>query len=327
MTGLAKVEGAQLAQRDNDMSQEQIDIIRNTIAKGATNTELDVFVQTCKRLRLDPFARQIFLVKRYDSSVKGMVAQPQVSIDGLRLVAERTGKYRGQTAPEWCGKDGKWTDVWLSSEPPAAARVGVYREGFAAPLVRVARYESYVQTTMDRDSNRVRPNAMWQKMPEVMLSKCSEALALRAAFPNELSGVYTSDEMGQAESDAPVSNNAASRALARPRNLDDVAQGGGTQRPFVESASSTPTRTPTTAGTTPTTSSTATIDDAEFDENGETPLSALLSEYAACVDMTSHAQLEEARKAMWTTLSPAEKRSLKEASDSAAKAIAEAENA
>lgn len=183
-------------------SREQIDIIKNTIAKGCSDAELDVFAQTCKRLRLDPFARQIFLVKRWDSQANAMVAAPQVSIDGFRLVADRTREYRGQTAPQWCGRDGKWVDVWLSDQPPAAARVGVYREGFAEPLVRVARYDSYVQTTKDKQTGEMRPNAMWQRMPDVMLSKCCESLALRAAFPNELSGVYTSDEMPSPEHDA-----------------------------------------------------------------------------------------------------------------------------
>lgn len=189
------------SQEQSGLSREQVDLIKATIAKDTTDAELSLFVQTCNRLGLDPFARQIYLVKRWDSQLRCNVAQSQVSIDGFRLVAERTRQYRGQTAPQWCGKDGKWLDVWLADEPPAAARCGVHREGFAEPLYRVAKYTSYVQTTKDRQTNTERPNRMWATMPEVMLAKCAEALALRAAFPNELSGVYTSEEMGQAESD------------------------------------------------------------------------------------------------------------------------------
>lgn len=183
--------------RNGALTREQIELIKDTIAKGATDEELRHFVAVCERLGLDPFAKQIYLVKRYDNKLGRNVATPQVSIDGFRVVAERTGQYRGQTAPEWCGYDGVWRDVWLDDEPPQAARVGIWRENNREPLFRPARLSSFVQMYNGH------PAPLWRTMPEVMLLKCAEAQALRAAFPNHLGGIYTTDEMGQADNGAP----------------------------------------------------------------------------------------------------------------------------
>jgi phage recombination protein Bet len=186
------------------LSTEQIQLIKDTIAKGATDTELAMFLQLCQRLGLDPFSRQMFLVDRWDSQLKRVIKQPMVSIDGMRVVAQRTGNYRGQTTPEWCGPDGAWKEVWLENAPPAAARIGVYHADFETPLYAIARYSAYVQTKKNGE-----PNHMWKKMPDNQLLKCAESLALRKAFPHDLAGVYSTDEMDQA------SNNQTAQAQAK----------------------------------------------------------------------------------------------------------------
>jgi phage recombination protein Bet len=167
--------------------KDAIDLIKNTVAKGTTDHELRLFLATCQRTGLDPIARQIYCVKY------GTQMSIQTGIDGFRLIAERSTHYRGQKGPFYCGEDGDWKEVWLSSNPPLAAKVGVLRDDFSEPLWAVAQMSEYAQRGSDGALR-----GMWTKMPRVMIAKCAEALALRKAFPNELSGIYSADEMEQA---------------------------------------------------------------------------------------------------------------------------------
>lgn len=198
---LAKTGGALAIRPDQtDWTEEQALVLRQSgIDNDVTKAELVGFLHLCQRTGLDPFSRQIYLIGRWDKKQQRKVFTPQTGIDGYRVVANRAiakgGGTIGYEDTLWCGKDGRWRDVWLSDEPPAAAKVTVLRDGQRFPAV--AGYREYVQTGRDGG-----PVGLWAKMPAGQLAKCASALALRMAFPHDLAGVYTAEEMAQADNPA-----------------------------------------------------------------------------------------------------------------------------
>lgn len=155
-------------------NREIIDLIKATVAPSLTDTELQLYLYTAQRMNLDPLARQIYAVKRAGRMTI------QTGIDGFRVIANRSGL---------AGIDEAIHDS-DDAEHPKWSKVTVYRmiDGQRIPYTATARWDEYA----------VRDNAMWKRMPYLMLDKCAEALALRKGFPAELSGVYTTDEMMQA---------------------------------------------------------------------------------------------------------------------------------
>ncbi|MDZ5077894.1 phage recombination protein Bet [Nesterenkonia sp. HG001] len=180
----------------------------------ATQADAQVFFHVCKRTGLDPFARQIYMIERQGKQTI------QTGIDGFRLIADRTTRRTQETLgyedTQWCGPDGKWSDVWLAPEPPAAARVVVRRGGERFP--GIALFSEYAARKRNGDLTQ-----MWRDRPAGQLAKCAEALALRRAFPQDLSGLYTSDEMQQADNRDAAPDIATTRPHGRPADEDHAA--------------------------------------------------------------------------------------------------------
>lgn len=174
-------------------SETQLAALKQIGVGNASSGDLAVFLNFAQQTGLDPFARQIYMISRWTKD--GEKWTIQASIDGLRIVAQRSRVYAGQTPVEWCGPDGVWRDVWLESGSPAAARVGVLRTGFAQPLYAVALFAEYAAVFTDKKTGETKFMGLWATKPAVMIAKCAEALALRKAFPMDLSGLYTPEEV------------------------------------------------------------------------------------------------------------------------------------
>ncbi len=173
---------------------EKVELVKDTIARGASDDELMLFLHLAQRSGLDPFSRQIYLIERR-ANVNGewkTTRQPQTGIDGLRLIADRTERY----AP---GRQPSYTYDAAGGLVTATAYVKKFVRGEWHEIAATAHYDEYVQRKKDGQ-----PNQMWAEKPHIMLAKCAEALALRRAFPAEMSGLYTADEIRSGADELPA---------------------------------------------------------------------------------------------------------------------------
>jgi phage recombination protein Bet len=174
-------------------TKDQVELVKSQIAPEATVDELKLFLYQAQRTGLDALSRQIYCIHRNVKTPTGWTKKMtiQTSIDGFRVIAERSGNYGGQSEPIFVEQDGKLI----------SCKVSVFRfhgETRYEASVGVAYWEEYVQK--DKEG---KTTGLWAKMPHTMLSKVAEALALRKAYPQDLSGLYTGDEMAQSTEETP----------------------------------------------------------------------------------------------------------------------------
>jgi len=190
---------SELASLDQ-FSLEQVDLIKQTVCKGASDAELQFFLCVCMRTGLDPFMKQIYSIPRSGQRTI------QVSIDGSRSIADKTNKYMPGRKPTF-SYNPKGELFSATSYVKKMASDGSWHE-----------IEAEALWTEYNPGN----NPIWKKMPHTMLAKCAEALALRKAFPSHLSGIYTNEEMHQAEAPQNLKSDTLYQEMVEYINADQV---------------------------------------------------------------------------------------------------------
>lgn len=204
------------------LSPAQLQLIRTMcVAPDAPDDILRLHMHLCKTYGFDPMGNMLVWQKRRDKRTNQDRWTKITTIDGFRSLAADTGDFQGRVGPFFSADGEKWSEVWTDAKkPPAYAKVGIWREGFREALFTVCNYESYCAKYNGQPSN------LWATMPEVMLAKCAEAGALRAAFPKKLAGLYVSEEMHQADN-APAALSvpvAGQNALPVPKPSPSAAK-------------------------------------------------------------------------------------------------------
>lgn len=217
---------AEPANLPGQFTREQVELIKRTVAEGTSDDELALFLEVCRTTGLNPFQRQIYAIMRQESykdpsgqwRKRGKMTI-QTGIDGYRLTASRTGLHAGTSDATYGPLDGdgypEWATVVVKKLMPG---------GHLAEFSGTARWAEYVQLKDEyvdkKKTGRLVPSGQWPKMPFLMLGKCAESLALRRAFPAELAGVYTREEMSQADvEDAVVEDVTPARPQRRGKAL------------------------------------------------------------------------------------------------------------
>jgi phage recombination protein Bet len=200
------------------LSPDQLALVRRTIAQGATDDELALYLYDCQRHGVHPLDKLLHFTKRGGKYV------PITSIDLMRTRAADTGECLGISDAEFLGTP---KDV----EFAATVTVRRFVHGQAADFTATARWAEYYPGDG--------PNGiMWRKMPHTMLGKCAEGLALRKGFPKQLAGLYAREELDQArpEGDAPRPEENGAPALPDPQPTESPAPEPRERAPFDEEA-------------------------------------------------------------------------------------------
>lgn len=216
--------------RSMELDGKQLDLIRRTVAADTNQMEFDLFMEAARRIGLDPFRKQIYAVVYSKDNAKKRKMSIITGIDGFRAVAARNGTYR----PD----ENEAVIVYDEAEKNDVNKLGIVKATVTAwksdpagdwhPVKAVAYWDEYAPLKeiwkYDADAGKKLPSGefeisgMWGKMPRVMITKCAEALAIRKGWPEDLSGVYSPEEMAQAEA-ADMSASETADAYQEERRL------------------------------------------------------------------------------------------------------------
>jgi phage recombination protein Bet len=187
-----------------EVTQQQLALIKRTVAAGATDAELELYLYDCRRHGVHPLDKLLHFTKRGGKYV------PITSIDLLRSRAAETGELAGIGDPEYTAHE--------PGQPGFAATVTVWRlvQGQRCPFTATARWAEYCPSTGQ--------DHMWRRMPYLMLGKCAESLAMRKAFPVQLSGLYAREEMGEPEVETTATPASAPPAAPQPDMREELAR-------------------------------------------------------------------------------------------------------
>lgn len=236
-----------IADNQIEFTEAQIAALKQLGVDDAPRGDLDVFFHTAKRTGLDPFSKQIYMIGR-NTKVGGYRGEPerwetkytiQTGIEGYRVVGHRIARREAIARPLarrlFCGRDGIWRDVLIEDGPPVAAKAEITCDGVLVGEA-VVKFIEYAQTTRAGELA-----GQWRDKPTVMIGKCAEAAAWRAAFPQDFAGVYEAAEFDRHQVIDGEVEPVRVRAERADRGVQGVAAALGIKTETVDAETTSPT--------------------------------------------------------------------------------------
>lgn len=177
-------------------TDEDKKLIKETVAKGTTDSEFKLFLYTAMKYALDPLVKQVWCVK-YDEKAPAAIFTGR---DGFLSIAHRSGQF-----------DGMETEAIREGGKLIGARCKVWRKDMSHPFVVEVPLGEY---------NTGKSN--WAKMPETMIKKVAESQALRRAF--DISGIYAPEEIDTEQLSPPNGGNGESQTKRAGRGSTATAE-------------------------------------------------------------------------------------------------------
>ena len=228
-----------------ELTPNELIAIKSEFCAGFTDEQFTTAMAFCRVRNLLPGKHVIFqkrVSKEWDEAANAKVPVTKIifitTIDASRLIAQRTGKYAGQSPEEYIYLSDEGTPDVVSTIPlpqlplpakgiqalprePWAVRTTVYHKEFPQPIVSVARFDAYASTYKSQNGPVL--TEMWARRGPEQLAKCSEMLSLRKAFPEELGSLYIAEEF-KSEAEEPTTPVTPAVAVPLPPPVPAVNQ-------------------------------------------------------------------------------------------------------
>ena len=169
------------------------EIVRKYLVSGSvpvSDQEIKMFLSLCIYQKLNPFLREVYLIKYKEGQPAAMVTGKETFLKR----AVRNPKYAGHKTGITANDAGDVVSAWAE----------VYVSGYQVPIRCEVDFEEYCQYTYDYQTKKKKANRMWAEKPKTMLKKVALVQALREAFPEDFGGLYSQEEMPIGERQLPT---------------------------------------------------------------------------------------------------------------------------